>query len=88
MEINECCKMLKAIADDTRLFILKSLIKTDELCACKLLEIVNCNQSTLSHHMKILVDSCLIHSRNDWKWTYYSCNKAKLDQLCSYLMEE
>lgn len=41
------------------------MIKTDELCACELLEMVNCNQFTLSHHMKILTDSGLVISRID-----------------------
>ena len=57
MDLKEYANMFKAIGDETRLFILKKLITNDELCACKLLEMVNCNQSTLSHHMKILIDA-------------------------------
>lgn len=35
------------------------------ICACELLEMVNCNQFTSSHHMKILTDNGLMISRID-----------------------
>jgi ArsR family transcriptional regulator len=37
-----------------------------------LLEKVEVGQSTLSHHMKILVDSGVVSARKQGKWTYYS----------------
>jgi len=43
-----------------------------EECACVLLERVSVSQSTLSHHMKILVDSGAVSARKEGKWTYYS----------------
>ena len=46
---------------------------------------VNCNQSTLSHHMKILTDSGLVIARKDWKWVHYSINKEKVELLIDYL---
>ena len=85
MDLKEYANMFKAIGDETRLFILKKLITNDELCACKLLEMVNCNQSTLSHHMKILTDSELVIARKDWKWVHYSINKEKVELLIDYL---
>ena len=85
MDLKEYANMFKAIGEETRLFILKKLITNDELCACKLLEMVNCNQSTLSHHMKILTDSGLVISRKDWKWVHYSINKEKVELLNNYL---
>lgn len=86
MDLKEYANMFKAIGDETRLFILKKLITNDELCACKLLEMVNCNnQSTLSHHMKILTDSGLVIARKDWKWVHYSIRKEKVELLNNYL---
>ena len=85
MDLKEYANMFKAIGDETRLFILKKLITNDELCACKLLEMVNCNQSTLSHHMKILTDSGLVIARKDWIWVHYSINKEKVELLNNYL---
>lgn len=85
MDLKKYANMFKAIGDETRLFILKELINAKELCACKLLEKVECNQSTLSHHMKILTDSELVVARKDWKWVHYSINKDKIEMLKSYL---
>ena len=67
----ENAKIFKAFCDETRLSILK-LLQNGEKCACILLEKINVGQSTLSHHMKILVSSGIVSARKDGKWTYYS----------------
>ncbi len=64
-------KVFKAFCDENRLQILK-LLQSGEKCACILLEQLNIGQSTLSHHMKILVQSGIVEARNEGKWTYYS----------------
>jgi ArsR family transcriptional regulator len=64
-------KVFKAFCDETRLMVL-SLLQGGEKCACVLLEKVKIGQSTLSHHMKILVDSGIVAARKEGKWTYYS----------------
>ena len=46
---------------------------------------VKCNQSTLSHHMKTLVDCGLVIARKDWKWVHYSLNKEKINILIKFL---
>ncbi len=51
--------IIKAFCDENRIRILKMLID-GEKCACKILEKLEISQSTLSHHMKILVDSDVV----------------------------
>jgi len=63
--------VFKAFCDETRLMVL-SLLQSGEKCACVLLDKVSIGQSTLSHHMKILVDSGIVTARKEGKWTYYS----------------
>ncbi|WP_058485381.1 ArsR/SmtB family transcription factor [Defluviitalea phaphyphila] len=63
--------IFKAFCDESRLKIIKAL-QSGEKCACTLLEEVPIAQSTLSHHMKILVESTIVKSRKEGKWTYYS----------------
>lgn len=75
-------KVFKALADENRLRIIESL-RTSEKCACTLLEELDIVQSTLSHHMRILVQSHIISSRRDGKWTYYSLN----EELCLEIKE-
>lgn len=67
----ENAKVFKAFCDENRLQILE-LLQSGEKCACVLLEQLNIGQSTLSHHMKILVQSGIVSARNEGKWTYYS----------------
>jgi len=68
---SENAKIFKAFCDETRLMVLE-LLQSGEKCACVLLERVTVGQSTLSHHMKVLVDSGVVVARKEGKWTYYS----------------
>lgn len=52
-------KIFKAFCDSNRLRIIEFL-KNGEECACKLLEQLDIEQSTLSHHMRILCDSEIV----------------------------
>ena len=70
----EMANVFKAFCDETRLVVL-GLLQSGEKCACDLLEIVEVGQSTLSHHMKILIESEIVSTRKDGKWTYYSISE-------------
>lgn len=63
----------KAYCDENRLRII-DILTIGEHCACDLLEQLPIGQSTLSHHMKILVDSGIVNQRKNGKWVYYSLN--------------
>ena len=67
----ESSKIFTAFCDETRLKVL-SLLRSGEKCANVLLKQVSIGQSTLSHHMKILVESGIVTARKVGKWTYYS----------------
>ncbi len=71
----ENAKVFKAFCDETRLFILE-MLQDGEKCACVLLAKVDVGQSTLSHHMKILVESGVVSARKEGKWTHYSISAA------------
>lgn len=60
-----------ALADPNRLAILSAL-QQGEKCACDLLEDLQISQPTLSHHMKLLVDSGLVAARKEGRWMHYS----------------
>ncbi len=82
--MNKIVNICKALSDETRILIVLKLKDVDELCACKLLEIVDCNQSTLSHHMKILVNCGIVNARKEWKWIHYSLNKEIVNELINF----
>lgn len=64
-------RVFSAFCDENRLMILE-MLRSGEKCACVLLEKLKISQPTLSHHMKILVNSGITAARKDGKWTYYS----------------
>ncbi len=73
-------KKLKVISDPKRLRII-DILSCDELCACELLEKFDISQPTLSHDMRKLEEVSLVTSRREGKNTYYSLNKASLDEI-------
>lgn len=74
----ENAKVFKALCDPKRLVILE-ILRQGEQCACKIIERTGIAQSALSYHMKILVDSSLVDSRQDGKWTYYQISEPSKD---------
>ena len=76
--------LVKAVADTNRLMNV-DMLSCGELCACKILEKFNITQPTLSHHMKILCDCGLAIGRKEGKWTYYSLNAEKVQELKDFI---
>ena len=74
----------KALGDPNRMEIVK-MLSNQEKCGCKLLEKFDITQPTLSHHMKILVDSGLVNDRKEGKWHYYSVNKEVMTEFCVFI---
>lgn len=70
----EHAKVFKAFCDDKRLRILE-LLRGGEKCACVLLEQLDLGQSGLSYHMKILVESGIVESWQEGKWTHYKISE-------------
>lgn len=79
-------RIFRAFCDENRLRILQ-LLQSGEKCACKLLEDLNIQQSTLSHHMKILCDSGVVRGRREGKWTHYSIDPAGSENARKVLQE-
>ena len=74
----------KALGDPNRMEIVK-MLSDQEKCGCKLLEKFDITQPTLSHHMKILVDSGLVNDRKEGKWHYYSINTDIMREFCGFI---
>ncbi len=80
---------LKAIADPTRLKILRvlkqkgacSIGKQVGLCACDIEEQIKLSQPTISHHMAILKKSGLVHAEKHGLWMWYRRNEKSLKEL-------
>ncbi|TVP84962.1 MAG: ArsR family transcriptional regulator [Acholeplasmataceae bacterium] len=80
MENQQLAGRFKALADETRLKVVQ-ILTTEKRCACQILEVFKISQSTLSHHMKRLVESGLVIAEKEGKWVYYRLNEDNVNDL-------
>lgn len=67
----------KALADETRLRILK-LLEVREMCVCEIMVALDLTQPTASHHLGLLENAGLIKDRKEGKWVFYSIADPEL----------
>lgn len=72
--------MFKALGDENRLRILARL-KDETYGVCDLARCVGVSQPTLSHHLKILRETGLVHAEKEGQWIYCSLNLKTFEWL-------
>ncbi|MEG0324816.1 MAG: metalloregulator ArsR/SmtB family transcription factor [Raoultibacter sp.] len=87
MKANQAAGIFKAVSDENRLRIVRHIARTEDICACKVLDELAITQPTLSHHMKALFASGLVRCRKEGKWMHSSLNYEALDDLKNYVGE-
>ncbi|MDK2975812.1 MAG: hypothetical protein PWP06_287 [Candidatus Marinimicrobia bacterium] len=73
-------EIFKALSDPGRLQIAR-LLRSGELCASDIAQILQIDQSSLSHQLKILKFHDIVISRKDGKYHRYSLNNACVREL-------
>ncbi|SRR5258708_14653607 len=72
-------RLLKALADPTRLRILSLLSRYEgEVCVCEIVESFTLEQPTISHHLRIMRDAGLVDCRKKGLWAYYYVRREAL----------
>ncbi len=71
--------IFKALSDRNRLRIVSALMRCNELCACRLTELIQVTGATASRHMGVLISSGLVDSRKDGRWVYYRLRREQND---------
>ena len=85
MNYEENAKIIKALSDPNRLKIV-DILSCGEKCACDILQHFDFTQPTLSHHMKVLIESGLVKVRKDGLWNHYKLNMNNCNKLSLFLM--
>lgn len=77
--------VFKALADPARIKLVSLIAASDggEACICDLTAPLELSQPTVSHHMKMLVDSGLVSRDQRGKWAYYRVNTEALDRVAA-----
>lgn len=68
--ICDLADLFKIFGDTTRAKILYALSES-EMCVCAIAELLNMNQSAISHQLKILKNAHLVGNRREGKTIYY-----------------
>jgi ArsR family transcriptional regulator len=100
MSIQRCCPevvlcnrdltgeaaLFKALGDPARVAILATLARSNhEVCVCDFTSGLNLNQSTVSHHLKLLKDADLVTSVRRGTWGYYSLASDARERIAAAL---
>lgn len=70
LDIEPLTRMLKAVAEPTRLRIV-ALLAHGELCVCHLESALALNQSTTSRQLAVLRAAGVVEARREGSWVYY-----------------
>lgn len=74
-------QLLAALADPTRMEILRELAGASEVCACDFTSCCDVSQPTISHHLKVLRDAGAVTSERRGNWVFYQIAPNLLDRL-------
>ena len=77
-------RIFKAMSDENRLKILDYLLEKDQ-SASELLDQMDFGQSTLSHHMKLLIYAGIVEARKTGKWTIYHLNPSGYNKMIEWM---
>ncbi|MBD7956359.1 helix-turn-helix transcriptional regulator [Microbacterium sp. Sa4CUA7] len=81
-------RVLKAIADPTRLRLLSMIAAADggELCACDMPEPLGVKQPTVSHHLKVMTEAGILSREKRGVWAHYRVVPDVVASLTAVLM--
>ena len=75
INLKKITKILKALADESRIRMLVLLKERNGLCVCEITEIIGLSQPTISSHLKKLQDAEIITYSKDGLWVKYSLDE-------------
>jgi ArsR family transcriptional regulator, arsenate/arsenite/antimonite-responsive transcriptional repressor len=78
---------LYALAQDSRLAIFRALVQAgpDGMAAGKISELVGISPSSVSFHMKELLNANLVSWRSEGRFVIYSANFVAMNELVAFL---
>jgi ArsR family transcriptional regulator len=90
LKLDRHAEQLSALGHPVRLKILRFVVQAgaDGSAAGEVQTHVDLPASTLSHHLKRLVDADLLSTRGEGTFHYYSANYKALRTLTDYLWED
>ena len=85
-KLYDLAELFKVFGDSTRVKILYALLEA-ELCVCDIAQLLDMNQSAISHQLRVLKQAKLIKSRREGKSVFYSLDDSHVRMILSMGME-
>ena len=81
----DMARPLKALADPTRLRLVSLVAAHEgrEACVCELADALRLTQPTISHHLKVLVDTGIFSRDKRGSWAYYTLSPSALGAVAA-----
>ena len=74
-------RLFQALADPTRLAIVRQLASDPEVCACDFTSCCDVGQPTVSHHLKVLREAGIVVSERRGSWIFYRLSPNVAERL-------
>lgn len=74
-------RLLAALADPTRLAIVRQLAQEVETCACDFTSCCDVGQPTISHHLRVLREAGVVTSERRGQWIWYRLAPETAERL-------
>lgn len=71
MDMRGLLRVFRALSDETRLRMLKLLLKR-ELCVCEIMQAMDISQSRASRNLGVLEDAGILRSWREGAWVHYT----------------
>ena len=85
-QLYDLAELFKVFGDSTRIKILYALFEA-EMCVCDIAQLLNMNQSAISHQLRVLKQSQLVKFRREGKTVFYSLADGHVRTILSQGME-
>ena len=82
----DLAELFKIFGDSTRIKILYALFES-EMCVCDIAQLLNMNQSAISHQLRILKQNRLVKNRREGKAVFYSLADSHVKTILSQGMD-
>ena len=84
--LSDLAELFKIFGDSTRIKILYVLLEA-EMCVCDIAQLLNMNQSAISHQLRVLKQSQLVKYRREGKTVFYSLADGHVRTILNQGME-
>lgn len=81
IDLDPDVRLLSALADPTRLAIVRQLASDVETCACDFTSCCDVRQPTVSHHLRVLREAEIVTSERRGQWIFYRLSPDVAERL-------